>query len=73
VTPPPSLRILLQALIAWISMGRLDHAITALNVLGSVVQAIPVIGDGMKSATEMAMRICEVIQVRCHLLLLLLR
>jgi hypothetical protein len=45
-------------------MGRLDHAITALGVLGSVVQAIPAVGDGLKSATEVATKICEVVKVR---------
>jgi hypothetical protein len=45
-------------------MGRLDHAITALDVLGSVVQAVPIVGDGLKSATEVAMKICETVKVR---------
>jgi hypothetical protein len=45
-------------------MGRLDHAITALDVLGSIVQAVPVIGDGLKSAMEVARKICEMVKVR---------
>jgi hypothetical protein len=49
---------------ALIYMGRLDHAITVLDVLGSVVQAVPVVGDGLKSATEIATKICEVVKVR---------
>jgi hypothetical protein len=49
---------------ASLSMGRLDHAITALDVLGSVVQAVPIVGDGLKSATEVAMKICETVKVR---------
>jgi hypothetical protein len=47
-----------------ISMGGLDRAIAALNVLGSVVQAVPVVGDGLKSATEIATKLCETVKVR---------
>jgi hypothetical protein len=54
-------------------MGRLDHAITALGVLGSVVQAVPVVGDGLKSATEVATKICEVVKVRSIISLLAMR
>jgi hypothetical protein len=54
-------------------MGRLDHAITALDVLGSVVQAVPVVGDGLKSATEVATKICEVVKVRSLISLLAMR
>jgi hypothetical protein len=54
-------------------MGRLDHAITALGVLGSVVQAVPVVGDGLKSATEVATKICEVVKVRSLISLLAMR
>jgi hypothetical protein len=45
-------------------MSSLDRAITALDVLGSVVQAVPVVGDGLKSAIEVASKICETIKVR---------
>jgi hypothetical protein len=45
-------------------MGSLDRAITALDVLGSVVQAVPIVGDGLKSATEVASKICETVKVR---------
>jgi hypothetical protein len=44
-------------------MGRLDHAITALDVLGSVVQSVPVVGENLKSATEIAKKICEMAKV----------
>jgi hypothetical protein len=50
-----------------ISMGSLDRAIAALNVLGSVVQAVPIVGDGLKSATEVASKICETVKVRAPL------
>jgi hypothetical protein len=53
-----------------ISMGGLDHAITALDVLGSVVQAVPVVGDGLKSATEVTKKICEMVKVRSVIVLL---
>jgi hypothetical protein len=45
-------------------MPRLDHAINVLDVLGSVVQAVPVVGDGLKSATEVTKKICEMVKVR---------
>jgi hypothetical protein len=45
-------------------MSSLDRAISALNVLGSVVQAVPIVGDGLKSATEVASKICETVKVR---------
>jgi hypothetical protein len=45
-------------------MGRPDHAITALDFLGSVVQAVPVVGENLKSATEIAKKICEMVKVR---------
>jgi hypothetical protein len=45
-------------------MPRLEHAITVLDVLGSVVQAVPVVGDGLKSATEVTKKICEMVKVR---------
>jgi hypothetical protein len=44
-------------------MGHLDHAITALDVLGSVVQAVPVVGENLKSATDIAKKICEMAKV----------
>jgi hypothetical protein len=58
---------------AVIYMGRLDHAITALGALGLVVQAVPVVGDGLKSATEVAIKICEVVKVRSLIFLLSMR
>jgi hypothetical protein len=45
-------------------MGGLECAIAALDVLGSVVQAVPVIGENLKAATEVAMKICELVKVR---------
>jgi hypothetical protein len=50
-------------------MGGLDHAITALDVLGSVVQAVPVVRDSLKSATEIVTKICETIKVSLHALI----
>jgi hypothetical protein len=44
-------------------MARLDDAITALDLLGSVVQAVPVVGENMKSATEIAKKLCEMVKV----------
>jgi hypothetical protein len=44
-------------------MSRLDHAITALDLLGSVVQAVPVVGENLKSATEIAKKLCEMVKV----------
>jgi hypothetical protein len=45
-------------------MARLDHAITALDLLGSVVQAVPVVGENLKAATEIAKKLCEMVKVR---------
>jgi hypothetical protein len=45
-------------------MARLDHAITALELLGSVVQAVPVVGENLKSAIEIATKTCEMVKVR---------
>jgi hypothetical protein len=47
-------------------MGGLDRAIAVLDVLGSVVQAVPVVGDGLKSATEIATKLCETVKVRAY-------
>jgi hypothetical protein len=44
-------------------MGRLEHAIAVLDVLGSVVQAVPAVGDNLKAATEIATKICEIFKV----------
>jgi hypothetical protein len=44
-------------------MARLDHAITALDLLGSVVQAVPVVGENLKAATEIAKKLCEMVRV----------
>jgi hypothetical protein len=49
---------------AFTRMARLDHAITALDLLGSVVQAVPVVGENLKSATEVTKKICEMVKVR---------
>jgi hypothetical protein len=54
-------------------MGRLHHAIAALDILGSLMQAVPVIGDSLKSATELAMLICETVEVRICCLALYMR
>jgi hypothetical protein len=45
-------------------MSSLDRAITALDVLGSVAQAVPVVGENLKSAIEVTKRTCEMIKVR---------
>jgi hypothetical protein len=45
-------------------MARLDNAITALDLLGSVVQTVPVVGENLKSATEIAKKLCEMVKVR---------
>jgi hypothetical protein len=45
-------------------MARLDHAITALDLLGSVVQAVPVVGENLKSSTEIVKKLCEMAKVR---------
>jgi hypothetical protein len=47
-------------------MARLDYAITALDLLGSVVQAVPVVGENVKAATEIAKKLCEMVKVRIH-------
>jgi hypothetical protein len=44
-------------------MARPDDAITALDLLGSVVQAVPVVGENLKSATEIAKKLCEMVKV----------
>jgi hypothetical protein len=49
-------------------MARLDHAITALDLLGSVVQAVPVVGENLKAATEIAKKLCEMVKVCIPLL-----
>jgi hypothetical protein len=43
---------------------RLDHVITALNLLGTGIEMVPVFGVGLKKATEIATNICEMVQVR---------
>jgi hypothetical protein len=45
-------------------MARIDHAIIALDILGSVVQAVPVVGENLKAATEIAKKLCEMAKVR---------
>jgi hypothetical protein len=47
-----------------ISMGGLDRAIAALNILGSVVQAVPLVGENLKSAIEIVTKTCEMVKVR---------
>jgi hypothetical protein len=49
-----------------ISMGGLDRDITALDVLGSVVQAVPVVGENLKAAVEIATKICVTVKVRVY-------
>jgi hypothetical protein len=49
-----------------IRMGGLDRAITVLDILGSVVQAVPIVGDGLKAATEIATKICGNVKVRLY-------
>jgi hypothetical protein len=45
-------------------MSSLDRAIAALDVLGSVVQAVPVVGENLKSAFEVTKKTCELAKVR---------
>jgi hypothetical protein len=45
------------------SMAVLDRAIAALDVLGTVVQAVPVVGENLKSAIEIATKTCEMVKV----------
>jgi hypothetical protein len=45
-------------------MAGLDRTIAVLDVLGTVVQAIPVVGENLKSAIEIATKTCEVVKVR---------
>jgi hypothetical protein len=45
-------------------MGALDDAITALGVLGLVLQAVPLVGENLKAATELTAKICEQVKVR---------
>jgi hypothetical protein len=49
------------------SMGGLDIAISVLDILGSVVQAVPVVGENLKAGTEIATEICELVKVRVPL------
>jgi hypothetical protein len=62
--PFPNLKHCLELYTALTGMARLDHAITALDLLGSVVQAVPVVGENLKSATDIAKKLCEMVQVR---------
>jgi hypothetical protein len=48
------------------SIDGLDRALTALHVLGSVVQTVPVVGESLKSATEIATDICETVKARVY-------
>jgi hypothetical protein len=63
--PPKSsgLRHCLTLYTALTPMARLNDAITALDLLGSVVQAVPVVGENLKSATEIAKKLCEMVKV----------
>jgi hypothetical protein len=45
-------------------MVGLDRAIAALDILGSVMQAVPVVGENLKSAIEIAKNTCELVKVR---------
>jgi hypothetical protein len=45
-------------------MAGLDRALAALDVLGTVVQAVPVVGENLKSAIEIATKTCETVKVR---------
>jgi hypothetical protein len=45
-------------------MGGLDRAIAALHILGSIVQAVPMVGENLKSAVEIVTKTCEMVQVR---------
>jgi hypothetical protein len=47
-----------------ISMTGLDRTIAVLDVLGTVVQAVPVVGENLKSAIEIATKTCEMVKVR---------
>jgi hypothetical protein len=53
--------------------ARLYHAITALDVLGSVMEAVPLVAGGLKSATEDTKKIREVVKVRDPIVLPVMR
>jgi hypothetical protein len=57
----------LELYIALTRMARLDDAIIVLDLLGSVVQAVPAVGENLKSATEIAKKLCEMVKVRLFL------
>jgi hypothetical protein len=48
-------------------MSGLNCAIAALDVLGSVVQAVPAVGNNLKLAIEVTKKACEMIKVRIAL------
>jgi hypothetical protein len=54
-------------------MVNLNHTIAALDVLGTVVQAVPVLGEKLKSAVEIAKKTCEIVKVRILLSLCYIR
>jgi hypothetical protein len=45
-------------------MTRLHQAIVALSVLGKVLKMVPIVGERLEGATDVASQICELVQVR---------
>jgi hypothetical protein len=52
--------------VAWLSttMAVLAQVIAALNILSTSFEMIPLVGENLKAATELAAKICEGAQVR---------
>jgi hypothetical protein len=46
-------------------MSVLQAAIDALDTVSIVLGMVPLIGENLKSAAELASKICEHVQVRC--------
>jgi hypothetical protein len=41
-------------------MGALEYALVSLEILGLTLQLVPIVGEQLKAATELATKICEV-------------
>jgi hypothetical protein len=50
-------------------MGALKAAIDALETVSIVIGAVPLVGENVKAAVELASKICEQVQVRRRLVL----
>jgi hypothetical protein len=66
----PLVSLFFRASIAYLSLlaMSLAQAILALAVLGKALQMVPLIGDQLQSATDVASHICELAQVRIFIL-----